>query len=348
MAERPKLGFIEFYYGKRSGHITIAFDSKCPIRPQDIKPLTDKNMQRYQIEAEMYWEATLDLLYCFTQNDKNKKILLGKTRCTHEITGNSSGVLIERSLQVNTLKYPGDWDTIDCYMPFETIADDMRRFSDGYLDLYVFPFDYSNTKALRITSAKRKLRALKSRIELAMSRIAGIYLEDEVVNLSLRDPSWEKEGLSPYGIEGFEFQGLILDQHEISTGDTDNKVHSNILYLVKRMDDALIRGDYASVIHTSASIFETMAKDIVGVPTVQNQTLKSFFSRYRIDSHLPPALLDYIIGVYDSRNSIPLAGHGSTQNPNLNRDEAVTICEITKAIVRAEYKLHRLSHLKTA
>lgn len=348
MAERPKLGYVQFRCGKRSGHITIALDSKCPIRRQDIKPLTDKNMQRYQIEAGIYWDATLDLLNCFIQTDKTEKILLGQTRCTHYMTENSSDVLIERSIQVNAPKYAGDWDTIECYMPVESLADEERAFRDGYLDLYAFPFDFSDTKASRVTSAKRKLQALKNRIELAMSRIAGIYLEDKALNLILQDPVWEKRGLSPDGFSGFEFQGLILDQHEIAVGDTNNEVHNNILYLVKRMDDALIRGDHASVIHTSASIFETMAKDIVGVATIQNQTLKSFFSRYRMDSHLPPALLDYVIGVYDSRNSIPLAGHGSTQSPSLTTEETVTICEITKAIVRTEYKLRRLSHVKTA
>ena len=75
---------------------------------------------------------------------------------------------------------------------------------------------------------------------------------------------------------------------------------------MNRMDSDLSRGDYAGVLHCSASIFETMAKDIVGIPTVQNQTLKSFFDRYRKDSALPQEILDYIISIstLDKLNSL--------------------------------------------
>ena len=118
-------------------------------------------------------------------------------------------------------------------------------------------------------------------------------------------------------------------------------VHRNISLLIKRMNDALTRDDYAGVLHTSASIFETLAKDIVCIPTVQNQTFKSFFDRYRKDSALPDEILDYILAIYESRNSTPLAGHGSTQVPNIRKEEATTLSEITKAFVRIEYKLRK-------
>jgi hypothetical protein len=105
------------------------------------------------------------------------------------------------------------------------------------------------------------------------------------------------------------------------------------------MDNALSQGDYAAVLHASASIFETMAKDIVGIPTVQNQTLKSFFQRYRKDSTLPKEIVDYVLAIYESRNVTPLAGHGSTQAPNISREAAISLSEMTKAFVRIEYKL---------
>lgn len=105
------------------------------------------------------------------------------------------------------------------------------------------------------------------------------------------------------------------------------------------MHDALKREDYSGVLHASASIFETLAKDIVGIPSVQDQTLKSFFDRYRKDSGLPNAVLDYILGIYDSRNVTPLAGHGSIRTPIISRPEAVSLCEMTKAFANIEYKL---------
>jgi hypothetical protein len=115
--------------------------------------------------------------------------------------------------------------------------------------------------------------------------------------------------------------------------------HPNISILISRMDTALSQGDYAGVLHASASIFETMAKDVVGIPTVQNQTLKAFFGRYRKESGLPEEILDYILSIYESRNVTPLAGHGSTDTPTVTRKTAIALSEMSKAFVRIEYKL---------
>jgi hypothetical protein len=116
-------------------------------------------------------------------------------------------------------------------------------------------------------------------------------------------------------------------------------IHPNIQILIGRMDDALRRDDYPGVLHASASIFETLAKDIVGLPSVQGQTLKSFFERYRKDSTLPTEVLNYVLDIYESRNVTPLAGHGSTRTSSLSREDATTLSEMTKAFVRIEYKL---------
>ena len=93
------------------------------------------------------------------------------------------------------------------------------------------------------------------------------------------------------------------------------------------------------MLHSSATIFETLAKDIVGSPSVQNQTLGAFFSRYQKDSQLPQNLQDKVIATYKARNVTPLAGHGSLQVPSITEAEAVTLCELTKAFVRIEYTL---------
>ena len=57
--------------------------------------------------------------------------------------------------------------------------------------------------------------------------------------------------------------------------------HANISTLVERMESALVAEDYGAVLHASASIFETLAKEVVGLPTVANQSLGGFFDRYR-------------------------------------------------------------------
>jgi hypothetical protein len=115
--------------------------------------------------------------------------------------------------------------------------------------------------------------------------------------------------------------------------------HGNIRLLVQRMNLALKGKDYSAVLHASASIFETLAKHIVGSSTVQNQTLGSFFTRYQKDSQLPADLQAKVLATYQARNSTPLAGHGSLQLPTITETEAVTLCELTKAFVRIEYTL---------
>ena len=116
-------------------------------------------------------------------------------------------------------------------------------------------------------------------------------------------------------------------------------IHPNIQVLIDRMDDTLRRDDYPGVLHSSASIFETLAKDVIGIPSIQGQTLKSFFERYRKDSALPSEILDYILNIYESRSTTPLAGHGSTRTPSISRKAAISLSEMTKAFVRIEYKL---------
>ena len=96
----------------------------------------------------------------------------------------------------------------------------------------------------------------------------------------------------------------------------------------------------AGVLHASASIFETMAKEIVGIDAVQDQTLASFFNRYRKSSGLPEVVLDYILSIYKRRNIEPLAGHGSIKSPTVTKPEAVILAELTKAFVRIERQLH--------
>lgn len=146
----------------------------------------------------------------------------------------------------------------------------------------------------------------------------------------------------PYNIpnipypEQAEFEVDISDQlneHDLA------ETHENIQMLVTRMERALDTGDLPAVLHASASIIETMAKDIVQIPSIQGQTLKGFFDRYRKDSLLPNAVLDYVLDIYDQRSTTPLSAHGSTKPPNIDCRTAVVLCEMTKAFVRIEYRL---------
>ena len=130
----------------------------------------------------------------------------------------------------------------------------------------------------------------------------------------------------------------IIPTEEIEETENDDE-HPNIRKLVDRMENALGDKDYPAVLHSSASIFETLAKDVVNLPSVQNETLASFFDRYRKDSELPSAVLDYILSIYKRRNTEPLAGHGSTTEPSITSQEAIILCEMTKTFVRIERQL---------
>ena len=118
--------------------------------------------------------------------------------------------------------------------------------------------------------------------------------------------------------------------------------HPNIRKLVERMDAAVEREDPTAVLHTSASIFETLAKDMLSDAKLENQSLGGFFEKYRKNSKLPDPILDYILDIFRNRNTTPLAGHGSTRTPTIALDDAVVLAEFTKAIVRAERQIAQL------
>jgi hypothetical protein len=117
---------------------------------------------------------------------------------------------------------------------------------------------------------------------------------------------------------------------------------SNIGVLFQRMADCWKRNDYGGVLHASASIFETMAKDVVQNPAVENQTLAGFFEQYRRHSALPRPSLDLILDTYRRRNTTPLAGHGGTGTPQISREQAKEIVTVTSEFVRHEYKSRAL------
>ena len=139
---------------------------------------------------------------------------------------------------------------------------------------------------------------------------------------------------------GEDYQGSdsVVDFLRAPESDLPRLVPANIGVLTERMNAAWPRGDYAEVVHASASIFETMAKDVVGTDTVQDQTLGSFFAKYRKCSSLPPDKLDQILEVYNQRSATPLAAHGSTRTPGISREVAANIMRNTRDFVRLEYQ----------
>ena len=132
----------------------------------------------------------------------------------------------------------------------------------------------------------------------------------------------------------------LAELKQVASDTEQPRWHDNIRLLMGLMEEAQKYGDHAELLHAGASIFETLAKQVIGIESVQDKTLGSIFERYRKDSNLPAPILDHIKALYDRRNSTPLAGHGSlSEPPKLSEQEAVTLIETTKAFVRIEYRL---------
>jgi hypothetical protein len=173
-------------------------------------------------------------------------------------------------------------------------------------------------------------------IEFICDLINYEYFNIEFINKLLK-----KEGASFYIYSTLTTLGIkIYSIEEIEKENLDGE-HVNIRTLVARMDSAFENDDYSNVLHASASIFEVMAKDIIGIDSIQDRTLKGFFDRYRNDSKLPAEILDYILETYESRSSTSLAGHGSLTIPEITKEQAIILNEMTKAFVRIEYRIQR-------
>ncbi|WP_350326501.1 hypothetical protein [Pectobacterium aroidearum] len=117
-----------------------------------------------------------------------------------------------------------------------------------------------------------------------------------------------------------------------------NRLHPNIIQQIDRMNNCLDANDPAGALHAASNILETMAKETTQNPNVLNKPLGSFFEQFRKTSNLPKNLIDAVKDIYDLRNKLPTAGHGSLNKPELTMVEAIAIAAMTKAILEIEYR----------
>ena len=176
-----------------------------------------------------------------------------------------------------------------------------------------------------------------------LAAILADYLQREMMSMKQVNEilSYYNCGFLFKDVGGLEKVKITVEiTAEDAIPDVDlSKDHANVRKLVARMDAALAAKDFPGVLHASASVFETLAKDVMQTPTVNDQTLASFFDGYRKKSSLPEPVLDYMLEVYKERNKEPLAGHGSLTPPKVDGTQAVVLCEMTKSIVKMERTL---------
>lgn len=185
--------------------------------------------------------------------------------------------------------------------------------------------------------------------ELAMRRpasaelieILGDMLQEGMLDLGAVNDILTEDNVSVrFETRGFDddISVRLLSDTEIEE-EADDAEHPNIRLLTVRMETAFADKDYAAVLHSSASIFETLAKLVFDNPNVENETLGGMFGGYRKRSELPEPILDYILETYQRRNSEPLAGHGATKPPSVSETDAAVLVEMTKMCVRLERRL---------
>nr|WP_315171356.1 hypothetical protein [uncultured Flavobacterium sp.] len=170
---------------------------------------------------------------------------------------------------------------------------------------------------------------------------AGELLDKEILDLKFINDALKVENASfKFVNKQITYRITVFTIEEICNENFDDE-HQNIRLLVERMENSLEKEDYPNALHASASIFETMAKEIIGIESIQDQTLGSFFEKYRNESKLPSPILDYILEIYRRRNSTPLAGHGSLEVPTITSEEAIILGQMTKAFIKIESQLQR-------
>ncbi|MBU0691226.1 hypothetical protein KKH18_05350, partial [bacterium] len=157
---------------------------------------------------------------------------------------------------------------------------------------------------------------------------------DEINDLLEKEEVTARFISRPGRTPSIEVQVTPIDELE-----SHSEEHVNIRVLVDRMDTCLAKNDFSGTVHACGSALETLAKDIVGTASVQNQTLGGFFERYKRDSNLSEEILNYVLSIYDLRSTTPLAAHGNTATPTITKQDAILMAEFTKAIILAEYKL---------
>lgn len=181
---------------------------------------------------------------------------------------------------------------------------------------------------------------------LELIEYIGDLISEEVFSIQVVNKALKKDGASfEFVRERNKLHLEVKSDEAIKTiiADIDNdpaneSFHSNIRLLLLRANSFLELNDASGVIHTCATIFESLAKELLDDQNLDNQTLGGFFQKYRTNSSLPEPIINYILEIYKDRNTTPLAGHGSRlAPPQVSPTELVTLIELTKAFIKIEY-----------
>lgn len=156
------------------------------------------------------------------------------------------------------------------------------------------------------------------------------------------DWRYEWASLSPCHYLECSIYKQVEKYHENTVGKFDLLAHPNVVSLIGRMENCLEDEDPSGVLHAAANILETVAKDVVQSPSIQNSTLGSFIDKYNNISALPEEIKGVVKSIYNLRSTTPLAGHGSTSKPELTMADAVVVAALAKFVAEIEYRMRKI------
>ncbi|RXM52980.1 MULTISPECIES: hypothetical protein [unclassified Chryseobacterium] len=123
-------------------------------------------------------------------------------------------------------------------------------------------YDWHDSKFLLVF---RRLNTIQF-IEFACELLRASYFTIDFLNAALKSEGASFRFVRDRGNYAIE----VFNIDQIEEADTSEE-HPNIRLLISRMETSLEKEDYSGVLHSSASVYETMAKDVVGIPTVQDK-----------------------------------------------------------------------------
>lgn len=182
-----------------------------------------------------------------------------------------------------------------------------------------------------ISSLKNSAFSANSSVEICnilCELILNNIMDHETVNAILESGNCSFHILND---EGFPYIELI---EEVDFEGTNSNAPESIRLVHDRMTYAFKQGDYGGVLHAAASIGEAIAKSQTSNPNVENQPLGGWVQQFKNTSRLPTALNDLIEEVYQNRNVIPNAGHGSMSDSGVSKNDAAEVMCIMSAALR--------------
>lgn len=156
----------------------------------------------------------------------------------------------------------------------------------------------------------------------------GIFTLDEVNKMLEKNDSSVRYYLKDETLK-------ISFSYKEDSADEIDRV-ANVGTLFNRIESAMERADYAEVLHASASIFETIMRDVMNIPG-NKMTFDSMMKNgFKEKSGLPEWVTDQMNKIYIDRGRKPIAAHGAVEEPGLTRRDAMEIVEFTKMVVKMQ------------